>query len=63
MAICNDQAIASSSIRLSFHESITDEDIDRLIEALEQTVILIKTKKYSPFWQINLLKNKIFTRN
>jgi cysteine desulfurase len=49
MAICNDQAIASSSIRLSFHESITDEDIDRLIEALEQTVILIKTKKVFSF--------------
>lgn len=49
MAISNNQAIASSSVRLSFHETNTPEEINRLIEAVQQTVDLIQTKKVFSF--------------
>ncbi|WP_410770744.1 cysteine desulfurase family protein [Fontibacillus sp. BL9] len=45
MAITNDEGISSSSIRLSFHETVRFEEIEYLVNSIKEMVDQIKSKK------------------
>ncbi|MNJ00490.1 Cysteine desulfurase IscS [compost metagenome] len=54
MAITQDEAISSSSIRLSFHEDVKLADVEYLVASIEQTVGELKVKN-----KFDLLKKQL----